>query len=260
MDGLRTALAFLTAIPVGSGAAAMREPGRAAAWFPVVGLVIGACLVLVHAAASAVLAPGLAAVATVATWALLTGGLHLDGLADCGDGLLVAASTERRLEIMRDPRLGTFGGVTLVLHLAAKLAAVAVLPVPAVVVLLLAPSLARWLLLLVAVALPPARPGGMGEAFRAALGRRALVVGAVVPLVVAATGAWAGLAAGSLAGLVAAVGSILVALGVAALVGTIARRRLGGVTGDVLGLVVETTELAVLVTYPAVAVLAALPA
>jgi adenosylcobinamide-GDP ribazoletransferase len=88
----------------------------------------------------------------------------------------------------------------------------------------------------------------MGEAFRAAVGRRALVIGAVVPVVVAAAGGWAGLAAVMAAGLVAA------------LAGLTARRRLGGATGDVLGLVVETAELAILVTYPAVAALAVLPA
>jgi adenosylcobinamide-GDP ribazoletransferase len=256
MDGLRTAFAFLTIVPVGTGGSgagatgqgAMREPGRAAAWFPAVGLALGAVLVLVHAAAATVLSPALAAVATVAAWALLTGALHLDGLADCGDGMLVAAPVERRLEIMRDPRLGTFGGVVLVLHLLAKTAAVAVLPVPSVVALLLAPAAARWLLLVVAVAVPPARAGGMGEAFRAAVGRRALVIGAVVPVIVAAAGGWAGLAAVLAAGVVAALG------------GLTARRRLGGATGDVLGLVVETAELAILVTYPALAALAVLPA
>ena len=85
---------------------------------------MGVLLLLAQAAAARLLGPAVAAVLVVALWAVLTGGLHLDGLADCCDGLLVSAPHERRLEIMRDPRVGSFAVIGLVLALLLKTAAV----------------------------------------------------------------------------------------------------------------------------------------
>src|SRR5690606_5310276 len=106
-------------------------------------------------------------VLVVALWAVLTGGLHLDGLADCCDALPAAVSRERRLEILRDPRIGAFGATGPFLFLLLKSSTIAALvsPVPA---LILAPAWARWLLLL-AARQPAARPGGMGAAFAMSL-------------------------------------------------------------------------------------------
>jgi adenosylcobinamide-GDP ribazoletransferase len=200
----------------------------------------------------ALFSPVLAAALLVALWAALTGGLHLDGLADCFDGLLAAVPPERRLEILRDPRLGAFGGIGLALHLLLKTLAVASLPafslslplpfalgllLPASLApLLLAPALARWLILPVALQ-PMARPGGLGAEFALGLSRRALLISALIPLGVALLSGPRGLLAAALAALVAA-GLVLLAL-----------RRLGGLTGDVLGLVVELAELVVLLTF-----------
>jgi adenosylcobinamide-GDP ribazoletransferase len=181
----------------------------------------------------------------VALWAALTGGLHLDGLADCGDGLLAAVAPERRLEIMRDPRLGAFGGLSLVLFVIIKILAVASLPVArpwtallAVGPLLLAPVVGRWLILL-AARQPAARAGGLGQAFAAGLPPRSLLLAAVLPAALALLG---GPRAGLAAGL-----ACVVALAILRL----ARARLGGVTGDVFGLVVELAELTVLLTFAA---------
>ncbi len=238
---LRLALSFLTTLPVRAPAVPEGSLGRAAPWFPVVGALVGGLLAIAWWALGFVFPPTLSAVLVVALWAALTGGLHLDGLADCGDGMLAALPPERRLEIMRDPRLGTFGAISLVLFLLLKVFAVAALPQASptgYLSLLLAPALARWLLLIVARQ-PSARPGGMGAAFSQGLTPGLIGVAAVLPAILAVLGGWQGLAAVVAAALVA--GVIVLA----------ARARLGGVTGDVLGLTVELSELAVLLVFAA---------
>jgi adenosylcobinamide-GDP ribazoletransferase len=139
---------------------------------------------------------------------------------------------------MRDPRLGTFGGATLIVHLMLKTFAVAALPVPSIMAFLLAPALARWTLLIVA-AQPSARPGGMGAAFAQGLNRNVYLGAAIVPIVLIVVGGWRALAA-ALIGHLSAIGIIRAA-----------RSRLGGVTGDVFGLTVEATELVTLLVYAA---------
>ncbi len=237
---LRLALSFLTILPIRAPDSRPEDLGRAAAWFPAVGLVLGALLVAARWALGWLFPPLLAAALVVALWAALTGGLHLDGLADCGDGLLAAVPPARRLEIMRDPRLGTFGGLSLCLFILLKILAVAALPVgPArLYALVLAPALARGLMLLT-VRQPSARPGGLGAAFALGLTPAGLLAAAGLPLVLVLLGGWRAAAAAGLA--------LLVTLAVLGL----ARRRLGGVTGDVFGLTVEMTELAVLLAYAA---------
>lgn len=240
----KQAVGFLTVIPV-----RILEPfrpgdlGRAAAWYPLVGLLIGFGLCAVRFAAARLFPDPLGAVLVVAAWAALTGGLHLDGLADCCDGLLAAVAPERRLEIMRDPRLGTFGGAGLILFLLLKTSAVMAIPPAAgswqvFFPLLLAPVLARALLLL-AARRPMARPGGLGAEFALGVTRLTYFWAGLVPLAL--------LGFGGLRGLTAAAVGLLVALGVIRL----ANRRLGGLTGDVLGLQVELVELAVLLVFAA---------
>jgi adenosylcobinamide-GDP ribazoletransferase len=253
MNGLLVALSFLTAIPVPAHAGRTDSLGRAAAWFPVVGIVLGVLLSGAQWLLAQYFSPLLAAALVVALWALLTGGLHLDGLADCGDGLLAAASPARRLEIMRDSRMGAFGGLALTLFLILKVAALASVSSRALFAavppllgappawlpfgpLVLAAVSARWLILL-AARQPGARPGGLGEHFAAGLSAPQLWAGGVVVLIVALLGgpwAWLAVAAAHVA---------------AWLVVRLARSRLGGVTGDVLGLTVELAELAVLLVY-----------
>ena len=231
MNALWIAIGFLTTLPVPSHDLAPDAMRRAAPWFPLVGLGIGALLAGVAWAASWLFPPAVTAVLVVALWAALTGALHLDGLADCGDGLLPPVSRERRLEIMRDPRVGAFGVTVLVLVLLLKAAALASLAVtwPA---LLLAPLWARWLLL-VAARRPSARPGGMGASLGPVLDARRLALAALLPIVLTGgVGVWH-------APVIAATGTALLAsLGVLWL----AQRRLGGVTGDVFGAVVEVSE------------------
>lgn len=238
MKSIKLALGFLTTIPVRVNETLQPgDLGRAAAWFPLVGAAIGGVLAGAHWLFVLIFPPAVAAVLLVVLWAGLTGGLHLDGLADCCDGMLASTSRERRLEIMRDPRLGTFGGTGLVLQLLLKVSLVSALAADhAVWALLFAPALARWLILL-AARQPTARPGGMGADFALGLKGRVFLAAALVPLALIALD-WPRM-------LLAAGLAHLLALGIIAL----ARARLGGVTGDVFGLTVEAGETAALLAF-----------
>lgn len=241
MNDFLRAVGLLTILPVRVPPDDAAPPGRAMALYPLIGALIGALLAelagLLRLAGLAQTAPLLPAALTLAAWAGLTGALHLDGWADCCDALFVPVSRERRLEIMQDPRLGSFGAVGLVLLLLIKLAALqGVLAQGRYALLLLAaPALARWAVVIAARAYPSARLGGMGDFFRRGLGRRELVIAtgiaaaACLPLLWRGPVLWAGAAAAMLA------------------LAGLARARLGGLTGDVYGAITELAETAALV-------------
>ena len=223
-------MALLTIWPADFASDDPAPVGRAMAWYPLVGLLLGGCLAgawWLLGSAGELLRGAL----VVTLWAVLTGGLHLDGWADCCDGLLATCSRERRLEILRDPRLGAFGATGLGLLLLIKVAAVASLSGPSA--LAMAPVAARWVLVLAARRWRSARPGGMGDAFRAGLGRRELALAGATMVAVA----W--LLGGQIL--------VITALITAALLGNFAASRLGGLTGDVYGAIVEASETAALV-------------
>src|SRR3972149_12177437 len=108
MNSFWTALGFLTILPTPKSVSIKQgEFGNSATWFPFVGLLIGTLVALAYFGFHFVLPSLLSSALCVALWVWLTGGLHLDGLADCCDGLLNASTPERRLEIMKDPHVGT---------------------------------------------------------------------------------------------------------------------------------------------------------
>jgi adenosylcobinamide-GDP ribazoletransferase len=240
MKHLRQAFTLLTILPLGS--AEVPQPGdsgRAAIWYPLIGLVIGSLTAGGWWLLSFIFPPMAAASLTLLFWVILTGGLHLDGLADCCDGLLGSASPVRRLEIMSDSRLGSFAGIGLVLFLLAKFAAIfSLAPSIAPYVFILSAVVSRWLVLL-AGKQSLARQGGMAADFASGLTTRAIVIGAIVPIGLAILGGWRGMAAAGLA--------VLATL----IIFRFVRSRIGGVTGDVFGLTIEITELVVLLTYAA---------
>ena len=238
MTGFVRAVRYLTIVPVpGRPVTGPVEIGQAALWFPVVGLILGITLAGVDLV-TARLFPGLlGALLTVTAWKLLTGGLHLDGLADCLDGL-VGRDREHRLAIMRDSRIGTFGAVGLILFLMLEIVAVAELsPDVRWRALIVVPTLARALPPLLARCFPSARPTGQGAAFMAG-------VGAVVAPLAAALAVLVAVLTLRAAGVVALVAALVVGFAVA----WFQSRRLGGLTGDVFGAVVELAELAALLT------------
>ncbi len=210
--------------------------GRAAWWFPVIGLGLGAGLVVADRMFLTVVPPLLGAVLLVAVWKILSGGLHLDGLADAVDGL-AGRDAERRLAIMRDSHLGVFGAVALGLCLLVFVGALDAVPAPRrPAVLLLAPAVGRLAPLLIGPLFPAATPGeGAGADFLAGLSRWA------TPAYVAALWILSATMLGSWGGLVLSLALASVLLWAVFLVS-----RVGGLTGDALGGAVEIGEMATL--------------
>jgi adenosylcobinamide-GDP ribazoletransferase len=227
---LAAAFAFLTRLPVMPRDLHVTDLGRSIAWFPLVGLLLG---VVASTVARLPVDGGVRAIAIVALGAYLTGGLHLDGVADIADGLGGGRGDRARsLAIMKDSRIGAFGAIALVLVLLAKVRAtsLALEPLP----LLAAPVVARGVTSALIVAFPYARAEGLGRAFHDH--GRPLDAGIAV----------------ALATTVALVAHVPVAAAVATLTAVAVaiwiHHRLGGLTGDAYGTLVETTELALLLT------------
>jgi adenosylcobinamide-GDP ribazoletransferase len=240
VTSVTVALRYLTIVPVPAGAHV--EPtmlGRAVAWFPLIGLGVGLVVAAGEWLSTALFPPLLDALLAVTLWKLLTGGLHLDGLADCLDGVVGHDPTDR-LRIMRDSRIGAFGAVGLILFLLLEVAAVSELTTARAPTFAAAPALARAMPGLVAWIFPAATATGQGAMFRAGLTRARVIV--ALALACAITLAALGLAGLPAIGL-AVTGSLVV--------GWLATRKLGGVTGDVLGAVIEVAELLVLLTVVA---------
>jgi len=236
---MRAAMAFLTVIPVATPEGASGERlGRA--YFPAIGALLGLVAGISYVLAAAVTSPLVAAVAAIAALAVLTGALHLDGLADATDGLFGGGDVARRLEVMRDSRVGSFGLVAVALVLLGDVAALATMsPARAIVALVIAGAVSRWALLLVIAALPYIRESGLGVA---AGGRHRLfdlVLGSAITVIVCVLD-WR-----------RAVVAVVVALLIAAVVALIARRRIGGATGDVYGAIAELSQLGALVVFAA---------
>lgn len=221
---------------------------RTMSWFPIVGAGVGAIVGASWWAAGRLWPAAVAAVIAVAVDAGVTGGLHLDGLADAADGLLPPVSRARRFEIMADPRVGAFGAVALVLILALRsVALAATVAHPLVVVGLWCGS--RTLMAVVARSLPYAH--GTGGAVAAFVGERGGAGTSVVARYgVAAYGMGAALGFAVLG--VGVRGAVIVAAEVVVVLAVVwfGQRRLGGYTGDVLGasgVIGETIGLLVLV-------------
>ena len=234
---LLIALQFLTRLPIRlPGVPTPDENGRSLLWYPAVGLLLGGLLVLGYFLLSGV-SVGLQAALLLSLWVWLSGGLHLDGLADTADAWVGGyGDRERTLAIMKDPACGPIGVISLVLVLLLKWAAlVALLDAGQWLVLLLAPWLGRWVLPLLLLTTPYVRPGGMGQMLVEHMPRRSLPALLALHVLVMLLCGWS------------AVGALLVALLVWLVVRHYLRERLGGTTGDTAGALVELVEVAVLV-------------
>ena len=245
MRGFLVAVQMMTRVPVRLAAPPTAgELARAAAWYPLVGAGIGA------AAAGAYWALGRAHLPSLAPWAALaaaivvTGAFHEDGLADTADGLFGGHDRARRLEIMRDSRVGTYGVVALVLVLGAQVAALGALPASLGWRALVAAHALGRAAALPLTLMPYARAeGGLGASVAQRVPALALAFALVTGVLPLALLPWPlALAAVGAAGLVALAGAWRFS------------RDLGGITGDTLGAVVKLAELT---TYVAAAAWAA---
>jgi adenosylcobinamide-GDP ribazoletransferase len=237
LRSLAIAFGFLTRIPVGRAPAGAAELGRAVTWFPAVGAALGAILVAGHGILDGVVAPALTATVVVALHAGLTGGLHLDGVADVFDALGGGrGQRDRMLAILRDSRIGAHGATALVFVLGAKVVAVVeILERQAAWALYASPAVARWAVVPLVVGFPYARPDGLGKAFHDQAGA-AQLAGATA--VAALAIGWVG---------VSSIAPALCALATALALACWLHRRLGGLTGDVYGAAIEVAELVFLI-------------
>lgn len=241
--GFADALEFLTVVRLRKHAASLADVAAAQAWFPAVGLLLGAALLAFDRIASRALPEAAVDVLLGVLLAALTGALHLDGLGDAADGLLGGRDRAQRLEIMRDVRAGTYAVVAIAAVLAMKWAGLAALPRSVrYEALLLAPCLARFAMVLTSAGWSYARPDGMGAAFHARAWPAA-TIGATAAALVAAVALFG---AGGLL-VVAFAGACAVAAG------AVAKRAVGGMTGDLYGATIEVGEALLLLFVAALA-------
>lgn len=236
------ALMLLSRLPVPATGTAR---GARAAWaYPVAGLVIGAVSALAGLVAHALGLPAaLAALVALAAQIVTTGAMHEDGLADTADGLWGGWTRQQRLEIMRDSRIGAYGVMALFLSLTARWAALWLLfeagPAAAAGAIMSAAALSRAAMPGLMAALPHARQDGLSHGVgvaRPETAAVALAVGFFAALFFSGTGVFP---------------ALVWAVAVTAILGAVARSKIGGQTGDILGAGQQLAEIAVLFTLVA---------
>ncbi|MDR1395256.1 MAG: adenosylcobinamide-GDP ribazoletransferase [Deltaproteobacteria bacterium] len=232
----RQTLAFLTIVPAASGTAFNPAcMGRMAGYFPLTGLVCGLILALVWLILGTLdFSVSLKSVLAVTGLIILTRGFHLDGLADTADALLSHRSREEKLAIFKDPHLGTFGVLAIVLDVLLKvfLLSSAMAAPLAWQALILFPLWGRLTASAVAVRSVYARPsGGLAQQLVSGAGREELRLAALTAILISLLGGWQCL--------LPVLGALLLGFGLAKLWSL----ALGGVTGDLLGASVEIGEI-----------------
>jgi len=228
------ALQFLTILPTPRLKPATPSAlGKSLSFYPLVGLILGGLLAALNYGLGYILPPLVSAVLLVGALALLTGAHHLDGLADTGDGMTAGKSKEERLELMSAPGVGAFGIVGVVIVVLLKAVTLStVLGWPALVVM---PIVGRWLAVGALCLFPYAKAEGMGRGYK--LGSRwydLVLATATAALAAWLVFGWAGL--------------VVVGLTAALMYGFAAylKSKLGGLTGDSYGAVIEISEVIVL--------------
>lgn len=232
MGNFLTALSFLTVLPVGRKQ--LNSATSTSLFFPLIGLLIGCLCYGLDWFCSTLLFPEVRAFAVVFFLALISGGLHLDGLADSADGLLSHRPREEMLKIMRDPRVGTMGLLALIFGLGFKFTAVSALTGPdSAVWLISAPAIARSALTAGIVMYPHARPEGGTHSHFYRRGQWGLMALCWIPFILPL-----------MHNPVSGVGALLFFAGLFYLFNRYVILKLGGITGDTLGALCEIMETA----------------
>lgn len=259
MRRLLLAFRFLSIFPLGSGREQCRggplgpqngvgrvdlkvdhyiedELGRSTAFFPLVGLGFGLVLYITNRFLLLILPAEVVNVFLVLLWVTLSGGLHVDGLADTADGLFGSTKKTEALKIMKDSRSGVFGVIAIVSLLLLKVSLLGVLPGSVKgASLLIAPALGRWTVPLVALLFPAVREEGLGKIFSKSVGVFELVLASVTAVLIAVIFL-------KFASLFVLLGAVLFAV----VLGFLITKRIGGMTGDTFGALIELTEVLVL--------------
>ena len=242
----RLALSFLTTLPAGSFSAEVPEEtlGQTVAWFPLVGLLLGSILFLSTCLFKLFFPSAICAALVLLIHFIVTGGFHLDGVADTADGLMSGKSErEKVFSIMKDSFLGSMGATALVLLLLLKYSALTVIISKAPLTLIIFPILGRYAIVQLTFSSTYARAeGGLGAIFTNHCSQREWFLASIISLI-------SGLLFAGFAGLLSCFAIALYVV----IIHYAAKRRLGGVTGDILGYVCESGEaLALLILAAAV--------
>jgi adenosylcobinamide-GDP ribazoletransferase len=242
------AVRFLSILPIPGAAQLFRttiaeddaKVFLGSAYFPLVGLLQAVILWLVVLIFGSYVSGLVLAALLVVALVILTGGLHLDGLMDCCDGLFGGRGRERQLEIMRDSRVGSFGvlgGICVLLLKFSLLASLNTYQLPLALLTIL--PLARLNMVWAMYAFPGARPSGLGAFFRQTVTRRRVICASILALIIAV------LAGHIVVGLILFVCGALITW----IIGEYATSVLGGLTGDVYGAITEISEIVLLLLF-----------
>ncbi|WP_224824426.1 adenosylcobinamide-GDP ribazoletransferase [Cognatishimia sp. MH4019] len=239
LTDIPAALGLLTRLPIPVDADNAIARGAKAAWaYPLVGLVLALLVGLPAWALSDVVTPAVLAALVLVALIVVTGALHEDGLADTADGLWGGWEPARRLEIMKDSQIGSYGVIALILSLLLRwLGLTAVIEAGLLLPALIAVAmLSRAAMVGVMTALPNARDGGLSKRVgRPEMGAAGLAILLAVVAVLLSIG-------------LSGVTLILVVTGAALAVGAVAKVKIGGQTGDILGATQQISEVATLLT------------
>ena len=241
--GFLLALRFLTALPLPPREVTPGELGRSMAYYPLVGALLGLTLAGTDSLLQYVFPSSVTSAILLVVLILLTGGLHLDGLMDSCDGLFGRRDPARRLEIMRDSRVGSFGVLGAVGLLIVMYTALSALAAPwRTGALVLMPVMGRWAMVLALWGFPYARAEGLGRSFKEEVGWREVLAATVLAAAVAA------LSLG-----VVGIGILFITGTGAWLLGSFIFTRIPGLTGDSYGAINGVVEVVSLLTVVAVA-------
>jgi adenosylcobinamide-GDP ribazoletransferase len=235
---IRLAAGFLTILPVMPARAADEDSvASSLGWFPLIGFALGAMLALEDWLLRFVLNPELRTALLVMSLAIVTGAVHLDGLADTADALSAGRDRPRALEILRDSRIGSFGAIALFFVLALKILALSTIGGSArCFAIVFAPGFARWAMVAVSFRMDYLRTGGAGASILGSgHGRSLAIASATIAIAIAIA-----------ASLKLLTVWIVAIIGIALLRGFYAR-WLGGVTGDLIGAAGELVETLALI-------------
>ena len=235
LNSLRMAFGFLTVLPVPQRKEwSDVDFGWSAVFYPLTGALIGMGVACVYRLCSAVFAKPIAAFLTLIVWILLSGGLHWDGLADCFDGFGCSATQSRRLEIMKDPKLGTYGALGLFCALVLKWLCIWHLPSGKFLLFFaLTGACARWGIFLL-LRQPLANPNGLAAMLKKHCPKYILLYALPLPALLAILYGPFGFV------------YLLIALITVGILGFAAKKKIGGINGDVLGFGIELSEVVLL--------------
>jgi adenosylcobinamide-GDP ribazoletransferase len=234
--GFLAALRFLTIIPLPGRRLTPGEIGRATAYFPAIGAIIGLILLGLNWLLGLILPQLVVNILLLVALAVVSGGLHLDGFVDTCDGLVGHKTAAQRLRVMKDSRAGAFGIIGVAFLLLVKYAALSSVPALWLApTLLLMPVLSRWTMVWAVFAYPYARPSGLGKIFKQGASSSDFLVATLIALVIAVMPS-------ELFGLFIMFGVWVVVMALAFYF----KSRFGGLTGDTYGAINEIAEVLVL--------------